>query len=181
MITLIANIIINPADKEKIYYIGNDNDLIVKIGADMVQFAQYTMGKRLIMGHNTFKNVGPLYGRYIYVLTRKKNLEYIGNKNICFVDNINFKELSKLPYEIVVCGGSNVYEQSIEYANKLRLTLTTIYPTNEFIGNKFFPDFSKYGKWDIKNQNIDIKSLPQCNTNGIVIDNCSIIEYNRIV
>lgn len=175
MITLIASVTVNPkcpANK----YIGDGDDLIVRLSADLIQFKKYTMGKPCIMGYTTFKSVGPLPGRKIYVLSRRA-LVYVGDGDVEFVNYIDFEKLAKLEKEYVICGGSQIYEQAIPYANKLRITWFETTPDTEYIGDKLFPDWNKYGKWKMESSEI-VRPMPS--KSKVKIDNYRIIEFYRL-
>lgn len=180
MITLLANLVINSNEPKK-YYIGDGNDLVVRIPADMTQFKNYTMGKTLIMGHNTFNQTGPLKGRKIIVLSHK-DIFYTADPNVIFIKDINWEKVKDSETEYVVCGGTSVYEAAIPYAGKLRLTMTELYPvdTGEFIGDKLFPDFTKYGNWRLENQSATIKQNGCKTTRGFEVDEYFIAEYETI-
>ena len=176
MITLIASVTVNPLEPDK-KYIGDGDNLVVRLSPDMIQFKKYTMGHPLIMGHNTFNSVGPLEGRKIYVLSRK-NIEYVGEGNVEFVDRVDFEKMAKTDIEFIVCGGSQIYEMAIPYANKLRITWVETEPTTDYIGDKFFPDWNKYGTWRMETQGEAIRPVPS--KNRIKVDNYRIIDFYRV-
>ena len=177
MVTLIASVTVNPLEPDK-KYIGDGDDLVVRLSPDLIQFKQYTMGHPLIMGHNTFNGVGPLPGRKIYVLSRK-TIEYVGPGQVEFVDKVDFKKLSEIEdLEFIVCGGSQIYEMAMPFADKLRITWIETEPTTDYIGNKFFPDWNKYGNWRMETQLDTVRPLPS--KNKIKIDNYRIIDYYRV-
>lgn len=177
MITLLANLVINPNEPDK-YYIGNGNDLIVRIPADMKMFKAYTMGKTIIEGHNTFKQTGPLKGRDILVLSNKDIL-WTATTNVVFMKSINWKDLADHDKEFVVCGGTMIYNLALPYANKLRLTITELYPTDEYIGDKLFPDFKQYGPWELELVSPSVKQTNLCIKTGQQVDNFFVAEYTK--
>lgn len=126
MITLIAAI---GAKNE----IGFKNKLLWKIPEDMRHFRNYTLGKVIIMGHNTFLGIGakPLPGRRNVVVSHK-NLygDAIKAKNI--KEALSIEEFYP---ELVVIGGESIYNQTLEFADKLVIT----HIDAEFEADAYFP------------------------------------------
>jgi len=69
--------------------IGYKGNLPWKCTDDLKFFREMTWNKNLVMGHDTFRNVGTLKNRFIYVLTSNqgllsngafKNYQYISNE-----------------------------------------------------------------------------------------------------
>lgn len=179
MITLLANLVINPNDPGK-YYIGDGNDLIVRIPADMRMFKKYTMGKTLIMGHNTFNQTGPLGGRQILVLS-SKDILWTATNDVVFMKNMDWDSIANMDEEFIVCGGTMIYKLALPYANKLRLTITELYPCSitEYIGDKLFPDFNKYGPWNLEIVSPYAKQNGCSTTRGQLVDNFFVAEYTK--
>lgn len=177
MITILANLAINPNEPDK-YYIGNGNDLIVRIPADMKLFKSYTMGKTIIEGHNTFNQTGPLKGRDILVLSTRVIL-WTQTTNVTFMKSINWEGLAEADKEFIVCGGSMIYNMALPYANKLRLTMTELYPTDEYIGDKLFPNFDQYGPWELELVSPSVKQTNLSTKTGQLVDNFFVVEYTK--
>ena len=118
--------------------LGKKNGLVWRISADMKYFKNTTMGHKVIMGYNTYKSLpGDLPGREMIVLSKKK-IE--GNvETIYSVDDVLNKYLD-CKEEVFICGGASLYNQFIEYANKLYLT--EIMATDSE-ADTFFPGFNK--------------------------------------
>lgn len=178
MITLLANLVINPNEPKK-YYLGDGDNLVVRIPADMKMFRSYTMGKTLVMGHNTFNQTGPLQGRDILVLSHKDL--FSPEPGVTFIKEINWKALQELDKEFVVCGGTSVYLEAIQYASKLRLTMTELYPidTGTYIGDKMFPDFNDYGPWLLELVSPSVKQVGCQTGRGHKVDNFFVAEYTK--
>lgn len=125
MITLIAAI---GRNRE----IGYGNDLLWKIPEDMKHFKTYTMGKVVIMGRKTFASIGrTLPGRKNIVISTQ-NLA-----NQCVIAHTIESALSieHCYPELVIIGGASLYEQTIEFADKLVIT----HVDAEFNADTFFP------------------------------------------
>lgn len=118
--------------------LGKNNGLVWRISADMKYFKNTTMGHKVIMGYNTYKSLpGDLPGREIIVLSKKKvegNVETVYSVDEVLNKYLNSKE------EIFICGGASVYNQFIQYADKIYLT--EIMDTDSE-ADAFFPIFNK--------------------------------------
>lgn len=124
--------------KSKNNVIGNENKLIWDIPEDMAHFRKHTLGKTIIMGRKTFESIGrPLPKRRNCVLTTDKNF---GDKNNVEVFN-SIESVLKLAEkeDIVIIGGSTIYEQFLPYSDILYVTeINKIYD-----GDSFFPEINK--------------------------------------
>lgn len=134
MITLIAAIGRNNE-------IGYRNNLLWHIPEDMKHFKAYTMGKVVIMGSNTFLSIGrkPLPGRKCVVVSRQ---ELHGAAAIPAKSIAEALSIEHCYPELVVIGGSSIYEQTINLAHKLVIT----HVDAEFTADTFFPriDLTKW-------------------------------------
>ena len=134
MITLIAAV-------GKNNEIGFKNNLLWSIPEDMKHFKNYTMGKVIVMGANTFISIGKsLPGRKNVVLTSHPVLGVITAKDILSVLSIEH-----CYDELVVIGGASVYNQMIDFADKLVITHVDKSAPN---ADTFFPTIEP-GKWKI--------------------------------
>jgi dihydrofolate reductase len=101
--------------------LGKNNDLIWKIKGDMKFFKETTMGHTVVMGRKTFESLPKvLPGRKNVVISTHSinNVEIEVYKSIQdFLNNYNDTN-----EEIFIIGGSTLYEQFIDMANKLYLT-----------------------------------------------------------
>lgn len=129
MITLIAAIGRNNE-------IGLDNKLLWNIPEDMKHFKEYTMGKVVIMGSKTYASIGKrsLPGRKCIVLTSKDMRELA----ITARTMASALSIEHCYPELVIIGGSSVYEQAMPYADKLVIT----HVDAEFTADTFFPAIS---------------------------------------
>jgi len=135
MITLIAAIGKNGE-------IGFRNQLLWKIPEDMKHFKQYTTGKVVVMGSNTFASMEhkPLPGRKCIVIShaglaglavRASSVEAALSVEHCYP-------------ELVIIGGAQIYAQTIDLADKLVIT----HVDAEFEADTFFPKID-LTKWKI--------------------------------
>lgn len=118
--------------------LGKKNGLVWRISADLKYFKNTTMGHKVVMGYNTFKSLpGDLPGREIIVLSYNK---VEGNvKTVHSIEEVLNRYLDSKE-EIFICGGASLYNQFIDYADKLYLT-EIMDTDNE--ADTFFPKFNK--------------------------------------
>lgn len=103
--------------------IGSDNQLLWHLPKDLKHFKDLTSGHPIIMGRKTFESIGkPLPNRTNIVISRKKNWFQEG---ILIVGSIKeaVKFAKKIDENIFIIGGGNIYEQTMEIADKLEVTL----------------------------------------------------------
>jgi dihydrofolate reductase len=123
--------------------IGLDNQLPWRLSADLKKFRELTMGHHIVVGRKTFASIGkPLAGRQMVIVTRDRNFRAEG----CFIchsleDAIRFAD-ARGESEVFICGGAEIYGQSIARADRLYLTLVDA----EVAADTFFPAFNE-GDW----------------------------------
>lgn len=118
--------------------IGKDNDLPWRLSADLGYFKRVTMGKPLIMGRRTHESIGrPLPGRKNIILTSDSQYQAQG----CTVCHSLQQALIECgdASEAMVMGGASLYEQFLNQADKLYLTLVD----TQLEGDTWFPDWDK--------------------------------------
>lgn len=120
-------------DKNRL--IGKNNALPWHLPADLAFFKKTTMGKPIIMGRRTFESIGkPLPGRQNIVITSNPDWFAEG----CDVaDGIDaaLEQAGSAP-EVMLIGGASLYEQTINQADRLYLTLID----HAFEGDTWFPE-----------------------------------------
>lgn len=121
--------------------IGLEGDLPWHLSADLKHFKAITMGKPLIMGRKTHESIGrPLPGRMNIILTKSQEFKTEG----CTV--VHSLEEALLAAgdveEVMIMGGSGIYEQSLDLAN--RLYITEVHA--DVSGDAYFPKFDR-GDW----------------------------------
>ncbi|ASP28030.1 dihydrofolate reductase [Spiroplasma corruscae] len=121
--------------------IGKNNSLPWNIKKEMQHFVDYTRGKDVLMGRNTFDSLKkkPLPNRKNIVITsRPLELEY---NEIVIYNNLNnvLNEYKKIDKELVVIGGAQIFNEAMKYADKLVVSIIN----NNYDGNVFFPDWNK--------------------------------------
>lgn len=114
MLTIIAAIANNNA-------LGKNNDLIWHLPADLIRFKKTTTGHHIIMGRNTFESIGkPLPNRTTVIISRNKNYKAEGCMVVYSLEKA--LEIAKDDKSPFIIGGAQIYQQSIEFADKLDIT-----------------------------------------------------------
>ncbi len=113
--------------------IGKGNELLWHISEDLKRFKAITMGKPIIMGRKTYESIGkPLPGRRNIVISRNEDLKIDGVE--CYT-SIDTAIASCQEDEVFVIGGGQIYNQTIDKAKKLYLTVVD----KEYDADTFFP------------------------------------------
>ncbi len=121
--------------------IGLEGSLPWRLSADLKHFKKVTMGKPLIMGRKTHESVGrPLPGRKNIILSRSKEFKAEGCVVVHLLDDA-FQVAGDVE-EVMIMGGSGVYNKSLASAH--RLYLTEVHA--DVKGDVYFPEFDK-GEW----------------------------------
>lgn len=124
-------------------------DLRNFMAADLKRFRQLTMGKPIIMGYNTYQSIGrALPGRANLVLSRMHQevapgCEIFHNIKAALqrADELN-KKKKKEDREVFIVGGAKIYEQLIDKADRMYITVLEKY----LPGDTFFPSYDS-SKW----------------------------------
>jgi dihydrofolate reductase len=125
--------------------IGKDNKLLWHLKADLKRFKHLTIGKMVIMGRKTYESMGKaLPNRINVILSFDKNFKA---ENCLVFHDLNEalrfageKDLS----EVFIIGGSSIYEQAMDIADKMYITQVHCAPS----ADAFFPKYS-LEDWDI--------------------------------
>lgn len=114
--------------------IGNDNDLIWHLPADLKHFKSVTSGSSILMGRKTYESIGrPLPKRENIIITRQTGLLIEG----CVVVNSLQEAINKAESEeVFIIGGGEIYKQAMEIADKIYLTKIH----QDFEGDTMFPE-----------------------------------------
>lgn len=123
--------------------IGKDNDLVWRLPNDMQYFMETTKGHHVIMGRKNYQSIPhkfrPLPDRTNIIITRQTDFE----AKDCFVVN-SIKDALDIARrngeeEAFIIGGGEIYEQSIDQADRLYITEVK----GTFDGDTFFPEFDR--------------------------------------
>ena len=136
MITIIAAVAENNA-------LGSNNQLLWHLPDDFKRFKTITSGHYIIMGRKTFESFpNTLPNRTHVIITRQKDFTF---ENCIVVDSLQ-KAIVVCPKdeEIFIIGGGEIYNQSIDIADKL--DITRVHHT--FEADTFFPEID-LNKWKL--------------------------------
>lgn len=132
--------------------IGKGDRIPWHIREDLIRFKTLTLGKTVIMGRGTFDSLlgyykrsgRPIPQRNHIIVTR--DLSYSVNVPDCFVvssiDNAISKAKEIEQAEVFISGGAQIFEQTIDKADRLYLTVVK----GNFEGDTYFPDYSQFSK-----------------------------------
>ncbi len=117
--------------------IGKNNSLPWHLPADLAFFKATTMGKPVIMGRKTFASIGKaLPGRQNIVVTRDCNFDAPDCEVASSIDAaITLVDDTE---EVMLIGGASLYQQTIDVADIIYLTLIH----HEFKGDTWFPEIN---------------------------------------
>ncbi len=118
--------------------IGRDGKLPWSIPEDMDHFHRTTAGQIVVLGricYQTWPRVS-LDGRRPVVITSNREL---AAPNVRITNNIDeaITIAQSLPGEIMICGGQRIYEETLERADRIILTLVHA----EIPGDTYFPEW----------------------------------------
>ena len=123
--------------------IGDNNQLIWHLPADLQFFKKITMGKPIVMGRKTFLSIGkPLPGRRNIVITRDKNFSISGLEIFHSVEEVLVSFDAQ--QEVMIIGGAEIYRQFLPFVSRLYITRVH----EKFSGDTFFPQFD-YSEWKL--------------------------------
>lgn len=118
--------------------IGKDNDLLWHITRDLKRFKELTQGHYIVMGKKTYFSLPkrPLPNRTSMIITDVRGEEIDG----CLMAYSIEDAISKMDSENenFIIGGGSIYNQFLQYADKIYLTRVN----KEFEADTFFPEFS---------------------------------------
>ena len=122
--------------------IGDKNKLLWNLKEDMRRFKEITTGHPIIMGRNTYESIGrPLPNRTNIVITRS-DIKIDG----CIVVHSIEEALVLYPNEeVFIIGGAQIYKQSMEYIDKMYLTVIS----DDYEGDATFPKIN-FKLWNVE-------------------------------
>jgi dihydrofolate reductase len=111
------------------------------IKEDFKWFKEFTTGKKLIVGKNTFDTLPMLKNREIFVLTRRiEELSEIPNQYLINKNDLTGKiisDVSDLDSDIIVAGGAKTYVRLLPYITEFYVT----HVNGSYEGDTFMPPF----------------------------------------
>ena len=123
--------------------IGKDNDLPWKLKRDLQHFKNYTTGKTIVMGRKTYESIGrPLPNRRNIIIS--STIRSIDGAEV-FSSLEAALEALKYEDEIIITGGSYLFNDTADIVNKLVITFVD---TSIEDGDVFYSDID-YKKWNL--------------------------------
>lgn len=108
---------------------------------DFIWFKEFTTGKKLIVGKNTFDTLPMLKNREILVLTRRvEELSHIENQYLINKNDLTGKivtDISDLDPDIIVAGGAKTYVRLLPYITEFYVT----HVNGSYDGDTFMSSF----------------------------------------
>lgn len=112
--------------------LGDDNKLIWSLPNDLKRFKKLTSGNTVVMGRKTYESISkPLPNRRNIIITRDEKYDVEG----CEVVNSINEALLLCNKDCFIIGGGEIYNQTIDIADKIFLTLVD----GDFKGDTYFP------------------------------------------
>jgi dihydrofolate reductase len=125
--------------------IGVAGELPWRLSDDLKRFKAITMGKPIVMGRKTWDSIGrPLPGRQNVVITRQAGFAADGCDIVTSKSEVI--AVTAGAAEVMVIGGSQVYELFLPDAQRLYLTRVRA----EVQGDAFFPEIDE-SEWRLVN------------------------------
>lgn len=125
--------------------IGINGVLPWNIPEDMAFFRNITKEQIVIMGRKTFEGIGfALPDRYNIIVSHNISqsseiLTFAKNLEKALDTAREYANMQKNDMEIFICGGQSIYEQGLEYADRIYLTELD----DEYEGDTYFPLFDR--------------------------------------
>ncbi|VFP86464.1 Dihydrofolate reductase [Candidatus Erwinia haradaeae] len=150
MISLIAAFSLN-------HVIGKNNSIPWHLPADLEWFKKHTLSKPVIMGRYTWETIrAPLPGRLNIIMSR----HFRKSSTVRWVTSIeDALRAAKGAKEVMVIGGSDIYNHFILLANRLYLThIHTV-----IRGDSYFPQYNDKKWYQIFSKNYHANQYNQYN------------------
>ena len=123
--------------------IGKNNDLPWKLKRDLLHFKNYTTGKTIVMGRKTYESIGrPLPNRRNIVIS--STIQSIKGAEV-FSSLEAALEALKEESEIIITGGSYLFNDTVDIVNKLVITFVDTFIDD---GDVFYSNID-YSKWNL--------------------------------
>jgi dihydrofolate reductase len=114
--------------------IGVDGKIPWHLPEDFRWFKQMTTGHVIVMGRKTFESIGKLLPNRETVVLSRSGFLHPGVRTVAGLDELN---LAHEPREVFICGGAEIYAQTLPLCSDLYLTVVK----HEVDGDAFFPPF----------------------------------------
>jgi dihydrofolate reductase len=134
--------------------IGNDNQLLWHLPADLRYFKAKTTGNIVLMGRKTYDSIGkPLPNRTNIVISRNATLQLEGVHVVASLEAgiALSKELMTDDQQLFVIGGAQIYKEAMPLATNLFVTEVEA----SYEGDAFFPEIPAEQWTEIERENHD--------------------------
>ena len=132
--------------------IGNNNQLVWHLPADLKHFKNLTMGHHVIMGRKTFDSIGkPLPGRAFIIITNNKNFKAEGCAVVHSLNEALLCAQNNKETEVFIIGGAEIFNLAMD-------KITTIYLTKihqDFEGDTIFQSINKKHWQEVARQDFE--------------------------
>ena len=128
--------------------IGNHNELLVSIPADMKFFRQETDGKVVVMGRKTlesFPNGMPLVNRVNIVLTENPDYQVKGAKIVHSLAELQEELKQYRSEDVYVIGGESIYRSMLPYCDTALVTKID----HAYAADTYFPNLDEDAEWEL--------------------------------
>lgn len=124
--------------------LGKDNNLIWYLPEDLKFFKETTTGHTIVMGMNTLNSLPRKLKNRRYIVITTKNIEL--DPDIKVVHSIDelLEYINTLNEDTFIIGGASIYNQMIDYSDKMYLT--EVDATCED-ADVYYPEFNK-DEWE---------------------------------
>ncbi len=131
-------------DKNNVIGIKNDNTMPWHLPKDLRYFKERTTGHTIIMGRKTFESLGRVLPNRKHVVLTRNDLTLPEEVDIVH-DMSEVVQLAKEQpdNELFIIGGGTIFEQFLDYADKLYVTIID----EIFSGDVYFPTISS-DEWE---------------------------------
>jgi dihydrofolate reductase len=117
--------------------IGQGGKIPWHLPEDFQWFKKMTTGQVVVMGRKTFESIGkPLPNRTTIILSRGQ-FSHPGARTAADLGQIDWRDPSLAGREVFICGGAQVYAQTLAWCSDIYLTLVK----RVVEGDAFFPPF----------------------------------------
>ncbi len=128
--------------------IGNKNELLIRIPADMKLFREETTGKVVVLGRKTLETFPgglPLKNRKNIILSSKKDFQVKDAQVVHSLEELLEELKNYEEEEIYIIGGESVYRLMLDYCKKIHVTkIDRIYEADAF-----FPNLDEKKEWKV--------------------------------
>lgn len=136
------------ANVDNNWAIGKNNQLLVRIPADMKFFRETTTGKVVVMGRRTLESFPagqPLKNRTNIVLTHDESYQVKDAIVVHSMEELQ-EELKKYPSDdIFIIGGESIYRQFVDVCDVAHITKVDY----AYDADAYFPNLDEKPEWQI--------------------------------